>query len=60
MRYSVKTGSPEKISADCIVIAIWNKGALSDEAKKLMLSPERQSARSCNPEISPASWAKHN
>ena len=35
MRYSVKAGSPEKISADCIVIAIWNKGTLSDEAKKI-------------------------
>ncbi len=35
MRYSIRTGSPEKINADCIVVAIWNKGALSDEAKLL-------------------------
>jgi len=35
MRYSIRTGSPEKINADCIVVAIWNKGTLSDEAKLL-------------------------
>ena len=35
MRYSIKAGSPEKISADCLVVAIWNKGTLSDEAKQI-------------------------
>jgi leucyl aminopeptidase len=35
MRYSIKTGSPEKINADCLVVAIWNKGTLSDEAKAI-------------------------
>ena len=35
MRYSIRTGSPEKINADCIVVTIWNKSTLSDEAKLL-------------------------
>ncbi|MED5413030.1 MAG: leucyl aminopeptidase [Pseudomonadota bacterium] len=35
MRYSIKAGSPEKISVDCLVVAIWNKGTLSDEAKQI-------------------------
>ncbi len=35
MRYTIKAGSPEKISADCLVVAIWNKGTLSDEAKQI-------------------------
>jgi len=33
MKYSIKGGSPEKISTDCIIIVIWNKGSLSEEAK---------------------------
>ncbi|NKB32289.1 MAG: leucyl aminopeptidase [Pseudomonadales bacterium] len=35
MRYSIKAGSPEKISADCVVVPIWNKGTLSEEAKQI-------------------------
>lgn len=33
MKYSIKAGSTEKISADCVVVTIWTKGTLSDEAK---------------------------
>lgn len=35
MKYSLKTGSVENISADCVAVVVWNKGALSDEAKSL-------------------------
>ena len=35
MRYSIKAGSPEKVNVDCLVVAIWNKGTLSDEAKQI-------------------------
>ena len=35
MRYSVKGGSPDKIVTECIVVAIWGNGRLSDEAKIL-------------------------
>ena len=35
MRYSVKGGSPDKIITECIVVAIWSNGRLSDEAKIL-------------------------
>ena len=33
MRYSIKGGSPEKISADCIIVIIWRNSSLSEEAK---------------------------
>ncbi len=33
MKYSIKTGTPSKISSDCVVVLAWNKGSLSDEAK---------------------------
>ncbi|MBM87646.1 MAG: leucyl aminopeptidase [Gammaproteobacteria bacterium] len=33
MRYSVKVDPPDKINADCVVVPIWNKAVLSDEAK---------------------------
>ena len=33
MRYSIKGGSPEKISADCIIVIIWRNGSLSEEAQ---------------------------
>ncbi len=32
MKYSIKSGSPQKISADCVATVIWSKGQLSDEA----------------------------
>ncbi len=32
MKYSIRTGLPQKISADCIVTVVWNKATLSDEA----------------------------
>ena len=35
MKYSLKTGSVENISADCLAVVVWNKGVLSDEAKAL-------------------------
>jgi leucyl aminopeptidase len=35
MKYSMKAGSPEKIVSDCIIVTIWNKGSLSEEAKVL-------------------------
>ena len=35
MKYSIKTGSPSKISSDCVVALVWNKGTLSDEAKAI-------------------------
>jgi leucyl aminopeptidase len=35
MKYSLKTGSADKISADCVVVIVWNKGQLSDEAKSI-------------------------
>jgi leucyl aminopeptidase len=33
MRYSIKAGSAEKISADCVIAVVWSKGGLTDEAK---------------------------
>lgn len=33
MKYSIKAGSTEKISTDCVVVIVWDKGSLSDEAK---------------------------
>ena len=33
MKYSINSGSAEKINTDCAVVMIWAKGALSDEAK---------------------------
>lgn len=33
MKYSIKSGSAEKVSADCVVVAVWSKGSLSDEAR---------------------------
>ena len=33
MKYSIKAASAEKISADCVVVTVWSKGTLSDEAK---------------------------
>jgi leucyl aminopeptidase len=35
MKYSMKTGSPSKISSDCVVVLAWSKGSLSDDAKAL-------------------------
>lgn len=35
MKYQIKGGSPEKIHSDCIIVTIWDKGKLSDEAKIL-------------------------
>lgn len=35
MKYSLKTGSVENISADCVAVVVWNKGTLSEEAKSL-------------------------
>lgn len=33
MRYILKAGAPEKQVSDCLVLLIWHKGQLSDEAK---------------------------
>ena len=33
MKYSINSGSAEKINTDCAVVMIWAKGVLSDEAK---------------------------
>jgi len=38
MRYLIKGGSPDKIESDCIVVAVWDKGRLSNEAKILDLA----------------------
>ncbi len=35
MRYSIKTGSLANIASDCLVVIVWNKGTLSDEARQL-------------------------
>ena len=35
MRYSIKAGSPEKISADCVIVVVWAKGVLSPEASAI-------------------------
>ncbi|MCG8413906.1 MAG: leucyl aminopeptidase [Pseudomonadales bacterium] len=35
MKYAIKGGSIEKLSCDCLIIPIWSKGALSNEAKSL-------------------------
>lgn len=32
MKYSIKTGLPHKITADCLVTVVWNKAELSSEA----------------------------
>jgi leucyl aminopeptidase len=33
MKFSIKAGSAEKIKSDCLVVAVWSKGTLSDEAR---------------------------
>ena len=33
MKYSIKAGAIDKINSECIVLIVWSKGALSDEAK---------------------------
>lgn len=33
MKYSIKSGAVDKINTDCMVIVVWNKGALSEEAR---------------------------
>lgn len=33
MKYSIKAGAVDKINSDCIVVVVWSKGSLSDEAK---------------------------
>ncbi len=33
MKYSIKAGAVDKIITDCIVVVVWNKGSLSNEAK---------------------------
>lgn len=35
MRYTIKAGSIANIATDCLVVAVWNKGSLSDEAREL-------------------------
>ena len=35
MRYSIKSGAIEKVAADCLVIPVWGKSALSAEASHL-------------------------
>lgn len=35
MRYTIKAGSIANLATDCLIVAVWNKGALSDEAKEL-------------------------
>ena len=32
MKYSIKSGPPQNISADCVVTVVWRKAQLSDEA----------------------------
>lgn len=33
MKYSTRVGSPHTVSADCLVLLIWSKNTLSEEAK---------------------------
>ena len=35
MRYSIKSGAIEKVAADCLVVPVWGKSALSAEASHL-------------------------
>ncbi len=35
MRYSLKAGAVEKVSTDCVVVAVWSKGTLGAEASEL-------------------------
>jgi len=35
MKYATKQGSITNISADCVVVIVWSKGALSDSAKSI-------------------------
>ena len=35
MRYSIKSGAIEKLAADCLVVPVWGKSALSAEASHL-------------------------
>ena len=35
MRYSLKAGAIEKVSTDCVVVAVYSKGTLSEEATAL-------------------------
>ena len=45
MKYSIKTGLPQKISADCIVTVVWNKATLSDEAAAIDLAGNKSLSR---------------
>lgn len=35
MRYSVKANSLDNLITDCLIVAVWSKGSLSDEASEL-------------------------
>jgi len=35
MRYSVKAGSLATLNTECLVVAVWSKGSLSEEAREL-------------------------
>ena len=35
MRYSIKSGAIEKVAADCLIVPVWSKSALSAEANHL-------------------------
>jgi len=35
MRYAIKAGAAQNVSADCVVVVIWHNGTLSDEARMI-------------------------
>ncbi len=32
MKYAINAAAPDKVNSDCVVVVVWNKGTLSDEA----------------------------
>ncbi len=45
MKYAIKGGSIEKLSCDCLIVPIWSKGALSNEAKSLDIATGKAISR---------------
>ena len=41
MKFSIKAGSAEKIKSDCLVVIIWSKGTLSDEAGSIDIASKK-------------------
>ncbi|MEQ9066620.1 MAG: M17 family peptidase N-terminal domain-containing protein, partial [Gimesia chilikensis] len=42
MKYAIDTAAPDKINSDCVVVVVWSKGVLSDEAAAIDKASDKQ------------------